>query len=73
MAGTLDETLADVVAKLLAKPPEALRATQRLLRHGGRNEILERMQLEGGVFAERLQSQEVKGAITAFFGRKSRA
>ena len=72
-AGALDVALAQIVAQLLAKPPEALRATQRLLRHGHRDEIVERMQLEGSVFAERLQSQEVKEAIGAFFGRKSRA
>jgi enoyl-CoA hydratase/carnithine racemase len=71
-AGALDDTLAGIVAELLAKPPEALRSTQRLLRHGGSDEILERMQLEGGVFAERLESQEVKEAIGAFFARKSR-
>jgi len=72
-AGRLDESLAGIVAQLLAKPPEALRATQRLLRHGARDGILERMQLEGGVFAERLQSQEVKEAIGAFFARKNRS
>jgi enoyl-CoA hydratase/carnithine racemase len=71
-AGSLDGELARIVAQLLAKPPEALRATQRLLRHEARREILERMQLEGGVFAERLQSDEVKEAIRAFFDRKSR-
>ena len=72
-AGKLDETLAGIVAQLLAKPPEALRATQRLLRHCARDGILQRMQLEGGVFAERLQSQEVKEAIGAFFARKNRS
>ena len=43
-----------IVAALLAKPPEALRQTQRLLRHGAREEMLERMKLEGELFAERL-------------------
>ena len=68
--GTLEERLDQLVKALLAKPPEALRQTQRLLRHGAREEILERMQLEGGVFAERLQSAEVKEAITAFFAKR---
>ena len=54
----------------LAKPAGALRATQRLLRHGSREEILDRMQLEGQVFAERLASAEAKAAISAFFERK---
>lgn len=72
-AGALEEALAKLVDQLLAKPAEALRATQRLLRHSARAEILERMQLEGGVFAERLQSPEVKEAICAFFTRRGGA
>jgi enoyl-CoA hydratase/carnithine racemase len=69
-SGGLDEALAQIADRLLAKPPEALRATQRLLRHGRGGEVLERMQLEGGVFAERLQSAEVKQAISAFFEKR---
>ena len=67
---SLDEALGDAVVRLLAKPPEALRMTQRLLRHGAREEILERMQLESGHFAERLTSPEVKEAISAFFEKR---
>jgi enoyl-CoA hydratase/carnithine racemase len=70
--GELGSALDGMVVKLLAKPVEALRQTQRLLRHGGRDEILERMQLEGGVFAERLKSAEVKQAISAFFERRAK-
>ena len=66
-AGSLDAVLAEIVERLLAKPPEALRETQRLLRHGRRDEIMERMRLESGVFAERLKSVEVEEAIRAFF------
>lgn len=69
-AGDLDLSLGRVVDALLAKPAEALRAAQRLLRHGTREEILERMQLEGSAFAERLASPEVKEAITAFFEKR---
>jgi enoyl-CoA hydratase/carnithine racemase len=68
--GGLDETLADVVARLLAKPPQALRVTQGLLRAGQRDEILERMKLESELFTERLASPEVKEAISAFFERR---
>jgi enoyl-CoA hydratase/carnithine racemase len=71
-SGALDEKLEQVVATLLAKPPEALRQTQRLLRHGTRDEILERMKLESSLFAERLGSDEVKAAIAAFFQRRQR-
>jgi enoyl-CoA hydratase/carnithine racemase len=68
--GQLTEAFDAVVAALLVKPAGALRDTQRLLRHGARDEILERMQLEGQVFAERLASPEAKAAISAFFERK---
>ena len=70
-AGTLLQGVDAVVKALLSKPPEALRQTQRLLRHGAREELLERMELEGRTFAERLQSPEVKEAIAAFFEKRS--
>ena len=69
-AGQLTTRAQALVAELIAKPPEALRQAQRLLRQGSRDEILERMQLEGSVFAERLGSPEVKEAITAFFEKR---
>ena len=71
--GQLAAALAGLVAALLAKPPEALRQTQRLLRREATEEILERMELENGHFAERLQSDEVKGAIAAFFAARAKA
>jgi enoyl-CoA hydratase/carnithine racemase len=70
--GQLQAKLEDVVAKLLAKPPEALRQTQGLLRSGAKDEILERMKLESSLFAERLASEEVKQAISAFFSKRNR-
>lgn len=69
-AGDLDRVFGEIIGRLLAKPPGALRETQRLLRDGARDEIMERMRLEGGVFAERLKSPEVKEAITAFFEKR---
>lgn len=69
-AGGLDQALLAIVEALLAKPPEALRATQRLLRHGTREAIMERMRLESGEFAERLRSLEVREAINAFFEKR---
>jgi enoyl-CoA hydratase/carnithine racemase len=68
--GGLNDALASLVTQLLAKPPEALRLTQRLLRAENRAEILERMELENGHFAERLRSDEVRQAITAFFEKR---
>ena len=69
--GQLKGTLAGLVAALLAKPPEAMRRTQTLLRREDTDEILDRMELENGHFAERLQSDEVKRAITAFFAARA--
>lgn len=69
-ASRLAHALASMTDALLAKPPEALRLTHDLLRKGARDEILERMQLESGHFAERLQSAEVKEAISAFFEKR---
>ncbi|HEY8592993.1 MAG TPA: enoyl-CoA hydratase-related protein [Sphingomicrobium sp.] len=69
-AGELAATTEDVVSRLMSKPAEALRQTQHLLRTGARDEILERMRLESGLFAERLASAEVKQAISAFFEKR---
>ena len=70
-AGGLDAKLNEIVAALLAKPIEALRLTQKLLRTDTQDEILARMKLESSMFAERLASTEVKDAIAAFFAKKS--
>lgn len=72
-AGALEGALVKLVDGLLAKPPEALRQTQRLLRREDTDEILGRMELENGHFADRLQSDEVKAAITAFFTARAKA
>jgi enoyl-CoA hydratase/carnithine racemase len=68
--GGLDAALATTLAALLAKPPEALRITQRLLRLGTQDQVLERMKVESDQFAERLASAEVKEAIIAFFEKR---
>ena len=70
--GELDAALEAVVAALLGKPAEALRQTQRLLRRGTREEILERMKLESDLFSERLASAEVKQAIGDFFTSRAK-
>jgi enoyl-CoA hydratase/carnithine racemase len=70
--GQLDTTLKELVAALLAKPAEAMRLTQRLLRRGQVDEITERMELENGHFSERLGSDEVRDAITAFFASRAK-
>ena len=71
--GELAATFDTVVASLLAKPAEALRQTQALLRREDTSEILDRMELENGHFSERLASDEVKQAIADFFAAKASA
>jgi enoyl-CoA hydratase/carnithine racemase len=71
-AGQLDAVLDKVVSALRAKPAEALRLTQRLLRRGNTDELLERMELENGHFSERLTSTEVRDAISAFFAARAK-
>jgi enoyl-CoA hydratase/carnithine racemase len=69
--GGLAPALASIVAALLAKPSEAMRLTQSLLRRSDRGEVLDRIELENGHFGERLTSSEVRDAIRAFFERKA--
>jgi enoyl-CoA hydratase/carnithine racemase len=71
-AGQLQAITEKLVAKLKAKPAEALRLTQRLLRRGNTDELLERMELENGHFSERLTSTEVRDAINAFFAARAK-
>ncbi len=70
--GELGAALDRVVTVLLAKPAEALRLTQALLRRADRDEVIERMELENGHFSERLTSTEVRDAITAFFAARAK-
>jgi enoyl-CoA hydratase/carnithine racemase len=71
-AGQLDAIADRVVEALRAKPAEALRLTQRLLRRGNSDELLKRMELENGHFSERLTSTEVRDAISAFFATRAK-
>jgi enoyl-CoA hydratase/carnithine racemase len=70
--GELDAALETKAMALLAKPAQALRLTQRLLRRGGEDEVLQRMELENSHFAERLTSDEVKQAIASFFAARAK-
>lgn len=53
---------------LAAKPAEALRLTKRLLRDPAT--LMTRVQEEGALFAERLQSEEARAAFAAFLSRR---
>ena len=72
LPGLLETVMGQIVAALRAKPAQALRLTQGLLRRGQADEVLERMALENGHFSERLTSTEVRDAITAFFASRSK-
>ena len=72
-AGQLETVTGKVVGALRAKPKEALRLTQRLLRKGQSDDLLQRMELENGHFSERLTSDEVREAITRFFASRTDA
>jgi enoyl-CoA hydratase/carnithine racemase len=71
--GQLHGQLAAITGSLLAKPAEALRLTQRLLRKDHLEDVLQRMELENDHFSERLGSSEVRDAISAFFASRSKA
>ena len=69
-ADQLEATVRAKATALASKPPAALRATKALL-NAGRAEISERITLEANVFGERLQSAELKEAVTAFFEKRA--
>lgn len=71
-AGQLRPTVDRIVETLKAKPAEALRLTQRLLRRDQAEELLERMEIENSHFSERLTSSEVRDAIAAFFASRAK-
>jgi len=59
-----------VAERFNALPPGAVRETKKLLRRADRETLLAAIQVEGGVFAERLQSAEAKEAFSAFFQKR---
>lgn len=59
-----------VAERFNALPPEAVRATKRLLNTPMREPILQAMQTEGQVFVERLSSPEAREALEAFLQKR---
>ena len=57
-------------AALLAKPPQAIAATRRLMR-GDRTQILQRIDEEARLFREMLESAEAQEAFAAFFEKRA--
>jgi enoyl-CoA hydratase/carnithine racemase len=64
-AEALTARVDDRIAALLAQPPLALAASRALLHDPQDTELLERVELEGRIFAERLESEESRAAIAA--------
>ena len=69
-ADQLEAIVQEKAKVLAAKPPAALRATKALLKADG-NEVAGRIGLEAKIFGERLQSGELREAITAFFEKRA--
>ena len=70
-----DDLEAHVLAaaqRLAEKPPEALSLSRQLIR-GERNDVVERIGIEGKLFGERLKSDEARNAFMAFMSKKSGA
>src|SRR5215217_3575802 len=59
-----------IAERFNALPPGAVRETKRLMRRARNAAVLETIGVEGGVFAQRLQSPEAKEAFSAFFQKR---
>ncbi len=63
------ETAREIGRRLAALPPEAVRLTKRLMRHGEPT-VAGRIKEEMGIFSERLASEEAQEAFTAFMEKR---
>ena len=59
-----------IAERFNALPPGAVRETKRLMWRARNAAVLETIGVEGGVFAQRLQSPEAKEAFSAFFQKR---
>jgi enoyl-CoA hydratase/carnithine racemase len=66
--GKLPEAARALAQRLAQQPPEALRATKRLLR-GDTSEVLARIEAEAQVFAVRLKSAEFRAQVRAVLAK----
>lgn len=65
----LEETTLAAAEDIAEKPPEALKIARDLML-GSREELQERIRIEGAHFRERLTSEEARNALMAFMNRK---
>ncbi|MEN0040868.1 MAG: crotonase/enoyl-CoA hydratase family protein [Pseudomonadota bacterium] len=68
-ADRLEAHAMEQAQRLAAKPPQALKLSHDLMRNGP-EDIVERIQHEGQMFADRLKSDEARAAFLAFMNRK---
>jgi enoyl-CoA hydratase/carnithine racemase len=65
----LMDTAREMARRLAALPPQAVRLTKRLIRHGA-PDIAVRIEEELALFSERLGSPEAKEAFAAFMEKR---
>jgi len=65
------DTAIETAEKLAAKPPAALQACKRLMKHSQREQIAQAIKVENEEFASRVRSAEAKEAFTAFFEKRA--
>jgi enoyl-CoA hydratase/carnithine racemase len=63
-------TATETAEKLAAKPPAALQACKRLMKHSQRDQIAQAIKVENEEFASRVRSAEAKEAFTAFIQKR---
>lgn len=66
----LSRQVEDIIQRLVAKPPAALRATKLLLKQHQQSGIASAMTEEVSAFTERLASPECREALQAFFDKR---
>jgi enoyl-CoA hydratase/carnithine racemase len=65
------DTAIEAASKLAAKPPAALQACKRLMKHSQREQIAQAIKVENEEFASRVRSAEAKEAFTAFLEKRA--
>ena len=65
------DTAIETAEKLAAKPPGALQACKRLMKHSQREQIAQAIKVENEEFASRVRSAEAKEAFTAFLEKRA--
>src|SRR6185503_15867409 len=63
-------TATETAEKLAAKPPDALQACKRLIKHSQREQVAQAIKVENEEFALRVRSAEAREAFTAFIEKR---